>query len=83
MCICYYVCVLFVCMLSHGQLFVTPWSVVHQPPLSMEFSRQEYWSGFHFPPPVDLPDPGIKPAFSASPILATGFFTTEPLGTIS
>ena len=67
-------CVLFVCMLSHGQLFVTPWSVVHQPPLSMEFSRQEYWSGFHFPPPVDLPDPGIKPLSLASPALAGGFF---------
>ena len=74
MCICYNVCVLFMCMLRHGQLFVTPWSVVHQPPLSTEFSRQEYWSGFHFPPPVDLPDPGIKPLSLASPALAGGFF---------
>ena len=43
----------------------------------MEFSRQEYWSGLPFPPPGDLPDPGIEPA---SPALAGGFFTTEPHG---
>ena len=41
---------------------VTPWTVVHQAPLSMGFSRQEYWSGLPCPPPGDLPDPGIKPA---------------------
>ena len=40
---------------------VTPWTVAHQAPLSMEFSRQEYWSGFPFPFPKDLPDPGIEP----------------------
>ena len=45
--------------------------------LSMEFSWQEYWSGFPFPLPGDLPDPGIEPA---SPILAGGFFTTKPPG---
>ena len=39
----------------------TPWSVAHQAPLSMEFSRQEYQSGLPFPSPADLPDPGIKP----------------------
>ena len=49
------------CMLSHVQLFASPWTVVCQAPLSMKFSRQEYWSGFPFPPPGDLPDPGIKP----------------------
>ena len=38
---------------------LTPWTVAHQAPLSMEFSRQEYWSGLPFPPPGDLPDPGI------------------------
>ena len=43
----------------------------------MEFSRQEYWSGLLFPSPGDLPDPGIEPA---SPVLAGGFFTTEPPG---
>ena len=48
-------------MLSHVQLFASPWTVVCQAPLSMKFSRQEYWSGFPFPPPGDLPDPGIKP----------------------
>ena len=45
---------------SHGQLFVTPWTVACQAPLSMEFPRQEYWSGLPFPSPRDLPDPGIK-----------------------
>ena len=45
---------------SRVQLFVTPWTVAHQTPLSMEFSRQEYWSGWPFPPPGDLPDPGLR-----------------------
>ena len=40
--------------------FATPWTVAHQAPLSMEFSRQEYWNGLSFPFPGDLPDPGIK-----------------------
>ena len=48
-------------MLSHVQLFVTPWTASCHAPLSMGFSRQEYWSGLPFPPPGDLPDPGIKP----------------------
>ena len=56
-------------------LFVTLWTVAHQAPLSMGFPRQEYWSGLSFPPPGDLPDPGIKPTFSA---LAGSVFTTEP-----
>ena len=43
------------------RLFVTPWTVAHQAPLSMGFSRQEYWTGFPFSIPGDLPDPGIKP----------------------
>ena len=60
--------------LSHVQLFVTP-TVTCQPPLSMEFSRQEYWSGLPFPPAGDLPKPGIKPSSLA---LAGRFFTTEP-----
>ena len=51
--------------------------VASQAPLSMEFSRQEYWSGFRFPSPGDLPDPGIEPASSA---LAGRFFTAEPPG---
>ena len=54
---------------------VTAWTVTHQSPLSMEFSRQEYWSGLPFPPPEGLPDPGIEPVSLMSPALAGGFFT--------
>ena len=50
-------------MLSHDWLFGTPCTVAHQAPLSMEFSRQEYWSELPFPSPGDLPNPGIKPMF--------------------
>ena len=48
--------------ISHAWLCVTPWTIAHQAPLSMVFSRQEYWGGLPCPPPGDLPDPGIKPA---------------------
>ena len=58
---------------------MTPWTVVHQAPLSMEFSRQEYWSGLPWPPPGDLPDPGIKPVSLMSPALAGGFSLQSPL----
>ena len=58
----------------------TPWTVARQAPLSMEFSRQEYWSGVPFPTPGDLPNPGIKSVSLASPALAGGFFTTAPPG---
>ena len=51
-------------LLSHVQLFATSRTVAHQAPPSMEFSRQEYWSGFPFPSPGDLPNPGIKPGSS-------------------
>ena len=47
--------------LSRVQHFVTPWTVAHQAPPSMGFSRQEYWNGLPFPSPGHLPDPGIKP----------------------
>ena len=47
--------------LSCVQFFVTPWTIAHQAPLSMGFSRQEYWSGLLFPSPGDLPNPGIEP----------------------
>jgi len=50
-------------------LFVTPWTVARQAPLSMGFPRQEYWSGLSFPPPGDLPDPGIEPMSLVSPAL--------------
>ena len=58
--------------LSHVQLFVTPWTVASQAPQSMEFSRQEYWSGLPFPSPGDLPNPGIEPG---SPTLQADGFT--------
>ena len=48
-------------LLSCVRLFVTPWTVAHQAPQSMEFSVQRYWSGLPFPSPGDLPDPGIEP----------------------
>ena len=71
-----------VCMLSCVWLIVTPCTVAHvtvalQAPLSMGFSRQEYWDGLPCPPPGDLPDPGIDPT---SPTLAGRFITTEPPG---
>ena len=56
---------------------MTPWTVAHQTPLSMEFSRQEYWSGWPFPSPGDLPDPGIKPSY---PTLQADSLLTEPPG---
>ena len=76
MCVCacvymyVYICV---CAKSFPTL-CTPWTVACQAPLSMRFSRQEYWSGLLFPPP------GIKPTSPVSPALAGGFFNTEPLG---
>ena len=61
------------------QLFVTPWTVAHQAPLFIGFSRQEYWSGLSFPSVGDLPDPGIEPSFIASPALGGRFvFTVSP-----
>ena len=51
--------------LSRVKLFAVPWTVACQAPLSMEFSRQEYWSGLSFPFPGDLPDPGIEPGSPA------------------
>ena len=57
-----------------------PRTVVSQAPLSMGFSKQEYWSGLPFPLPGNLPNPGIKPQPQVSPALAGGFFTTEPAG---
>ena len=65
-------------LISHVQLFATPWTVTHQPPLSMEFFKQEYWNGLPFPTLGGLPNPGMEPASPASSVLAGGFFTTEP-----
>ena len=61
-------------MLSRIRLFVTSWTVAHQAPLSMGFSRQEYWNGLPFLSPGDLPHPGMGPV---SPALAGRFFTTS------
>ena len=56
-----------------------PWAINCQVPLSMGFPRQEYWSGLPIPTPGDLPEPGTESASLASPALAGGFLTTEPL----
>ena len=63
--------------LSHVQLFATPWTVAYQGPLSMGFSRQQYWSGLPFPSPGDLPDPGIEARF---PALRADALPPEPPG---
>ena len=64
-------------LLSHVRLFVTPWTVAHQAPPSMGFSRQEYWSGLPFPSPGDLPNPGIEPG---CPSLQADALPSEPIG---
>ena len=63
--------------LSGVRFFVTPWTVAHQAPLSMVFSRQEYWSGLPCPPPGDLPDPGMGPR---SPSLQANSLPSGPPG---
>ena len=70
MCVC--VCAVLSCV----QLFVIPWTAAHQVPLSMGFSRQEYWSGLLFLSPLDFLNSGTEPV---SPALVDGFFTVEPL----
>ena len=80
MCVCVCVCVCVrvrACALSPVQLFVTLGTVACQTPLSMDFSRQEYWKGLPFPSSGDLPDAGIEPT---SPALAGRFFTSAPPG---
>ena len=66
-------------LLSHVQLFATPWTTARQAPLSMGFSRQECWSGLPFPSPGDLPDPGIKPTSLA---LQADSLPSVPPGTL-
>ena len=66
-------------MLSHARLFVTPRTVAHQAPLSMGFSRQEYWSRLSFPSPEDLPNPGIERTSSVSPALQADSLPAKPL----
>ena len=79
--LCSLVCVCMrVCMLSHFShvwQFVISGTVAHQAPLSMDFSRHEYWSGMPFPTPGDLPNPGTEPLSITSPSLAGGFFTAS------
>ena len=72
MCVC-------VCLLGtrHVRLFASPWNVALQAPLSMEFSRQEYWSGVSFPSSGDLPNPAIEPG---SPALQADSLPSEPTG---
>ena len=62
---------------SRVPLFVMPWTVARQASLSLEFSRQEHWSGLPCPPPGDFPDPGLK---SRSPALQADSLPSEPLG---
>ena len=62
--------------LSRVLLFATPWTIAYQAPLSLGFSRQEYWSGLPFPSLADLPDPGIEPRF---PTLLADALPSEPL----
>ena len=71
---------LFASVLSRVQLFFTLWTVACQTPLFMGLSRQEYWSGWPFPSPGDIPDPGIKPMSSASPALVGRIFTFKSPG---
>ena len=71
------VCVCVLSCFSHVLLFATLWTAVCQAPLSMGFSRQEYWSGLPCPLLGERPNPGIKPTSPRSPALAGWFFTTS------
>ena len=78
-----FVVALTTCVLSRFscvRLFATPWTVAHQAPLSLGFSRQEYWSGVPFPPPGDLPGSGTESRSLRSTALAGEFFTTDATG---
>ena len=72
-----FICAYVLSHFSHVWLCATPWTVAHQAPLSMGFSRQEYWSGFPCSPPGHLPNPGIELAPLMSPTLVGAFFTTS------
>ena len=67
-------------VVSNIQLFTSLWTIACQAPLSVGFSRQEYWRGLPFPSPGDLPNPGIELTSLAFIALAGGFFTTAPPG---
>ena len=68
---------------SHVWLLATLWTVAHQAPLSMGFSKKEYWNELPGPPPGDLPYSGIKPVSPMSPAFAGGFFTTSATSAVS
>ena len=68
------------CSIPQSCLFATLWTVVHQAPLSMGFSGQEYQSGWPFPPPGDLPNPGTEPTSPMSPAFQADSLPTEPSG---
>ena len=71
---------MYACLLSHFslvRLFATLWTVAHEAPLSLGFSRKEYWGRFPCPAPGDLPDSEIAPMSLKSPVLTCGFFTTS------
>ena len=70
-------CIRVLSHLSHVQLFATLWTIAHQAPLSMGFSRQEYWRGLPCPLPGDLPNPGVEPPSLMFPALADRLFTTS------
>ena len=76
-CVCMYVCIV-VSMCACIWLFVTPWTVAPQAPLSIKFSRHKYGSGLTFPPQGDLLNPVMEPSSPESPALAGGFFATSP-----
>ena len=72
------VCCAMLSCFSRVHLFATLWTVACQPPLSMGFSRQQYWSGLPFSPPGDLPNQGLNPCFLQVSYIAGRFFTSEP-----
>ena len=81
MCECVRVCVsVSVSCFSRIRFFVTPWTVAHQAPLSMGFSRQEYWSGVPCPLPGDFRDPGVESRSPKSLTWQAGSLPVEPLG---
>ena len=69
-----------ICVYTNSVVPATPWTIAHQAPLSMEFSRQEYWSGLLFPSPRDLSNPGTEPTSLTPPALAGRFFTSWATG---
>ena len=69
-------------LLSRVRLLATPWTVAHQAPLPMRFSRQGYWSGLPFPLPRDLPNSGIKPVSPVSSALQAGSLPLSHLGSL-